>query len=376
MSNNNFRKNNKINSELLKYAETNYYIKDLKQGKNAYLRILHRFTEYSGMNPKELIDEAKNNIRGAKDRLLRFGEFLKAKGVSNRTIKQYLASKLGRFFKYNMNPIIWIKTDWNPYPDQLVKLEEIKESGGKNEEWQPLLKKILRRAKNFREKAIICSIFSSAMDLIDLIKITKKIWDENYDKASNTNIIIYERPKTNNFKIAFFNSESCSFLKDYFKYERKIFESENEPIFLTFRKNKKEIEHQRPLDTKRFSHILRTITSELGIEGLTPKSIKNLNTAYLKKASFNNDYIEYQMAYPKGFKNANDPEFIKYLREKYLEIEDIITIGNGSNKTTIKINTLGNKVRELQSEIREIKSELKELNATLLILKTYMTRLT
>ncbi len=376
MSINNIGKNEKIYLELLEFPETNYYIKDLKRGRNAYLSVLRRYTEFARMSPKELIEEARNNIRESKNRLLQFGHFLKSEGVSGGTIRQYLGSKLGRFFRYNMNPIIWTKDDWLPFPDQGIKSKELTENGLKIEKLRFFLKKILRRAKNFRDKAIICSIFSSTMDLSDLFKVTKQNWVLNYDKVSNTNIIIYKRSKNNKSKIAFFSSESCSFINDYFKYERKIFENENEPIFLTFRKNKKDDEHQHSLEPATFSHILRNITLELGINGLDPKSIKKLNITLLKKAGIDQDFLKIQMAHPKGFENANDPDFIEDLRKKYLEIEDMVTIGDESNKIAIKINALENQYRELQTEFTEIKSELKEIKATLLILKTYMTRLT
>ncbi|MFX1450160.1 MAG: tyrosine-type recombinase/integrase [Promethearchaeota archaeon] len=375
MSNTYPNRRKKEYTKLMEFPETHYYIKDLNKDQNAYLSVLERYTRFTGLNPKKLIEEARHNIRDAKDRLLQFGDFLKAKGVSNRTIRQYLGSKLGRFFKYNMNPIIWTKVDWKLFPDQPINSKELKENGIKVQNIKLILMKVLKKIKNFRDKAIICSLFSSAMNLVDLLEITKRDWDQNYDKVTNTNIIIYKNSKTNKFETAFFSSESCSLVRDYFKFERREFESETEPIFLTFRKNRKEMEHQRPLDPYTFSHILISITSELGIEGLNQKSIRNFTINNLKKYNLDEEYFNYIILYPETIKNSN-ADFIKNFRKGCLEIEDLFIIGDISNRTSIKIYDLEKQIRELKSEIMDMKSDLKEIHATILILKTFITRLT
>ena len=111
MSTINYEKKKRSYKDLLEFIETKYYIRDLKNGVNTYLSVLQRYINFTGKNPKELIDEAQVNIKKAKIGLFEFGEFLKENGLSNRTIRQYLGSKLGRFFRYNMTPIIWTKMD-------------------------------------------------------------------------------------------------------------------------------------------------------------------------------------------------------------------------------------------------------------------------
>jgi len=340
-------------SDFLKSEEVQNYVKGLKKGQNAYLKALKRFCEFLDRTPKEIIELRKKDERGLKEQLHLWGRQLQSDGISNSTIIQYLGSKLGRFFKRNLLPITWFDEDWKTYPIA-AKDKNIYWKDTKVKDYKKLLKCVIDNCKNLRDKAIIIGKFSSGMDDVDLFQITVQHWKINYDEDTNTNLVQYNRAKTGVSGVAFFSSEACTLINQYIEMENR---QDNELIFYTMKRNDLE-KDVKPLTPNRFSHALRELTEPLQIEGLTPKTLRRLCETQLIEAEL---YKDHRLVWLNRTGRQSDAynlfkHSVEKFREKCLEVENWVTIGN-----PVVNGKIAEEVEALKQENKEIKEQLEHV---------------
>jgi len=187
---------------------------DRKNTIRRYILSMAKYTEYTGMSPQQLIDEATNEYskiipqRMTWKRIRGFSGHLKQNGLKPNTIRGYLNDVIG-FYQHNM-----IELPKHIIEDRALKSPEGVEENmyipDKLTELRPFV-----QSCSPRNRAIVLCQASSGIGSAEVTSILVKHFKEGYDPATNTCTLKITRIKTGFKYTTFLNPEACDAVKKY-----------------------------------------------------------------------------------------------------------------------------------------------------------------
>jgi len=375
------------------HLEDNEYVKKWLENVNSKrprLSILNKFCKFLDKTPTEVIMDHANDIRQenpldikdiAKKQLKAFFGYLTGTEediwknrlndkklpvddrVSWNSAIEYMHSKLSSFYKRNNVPINWQKGEVSEHRNGTM--EKIWRNG--TERIAPIDRKetiiqIRDALKLVRDRAILLSIISSAMDGVDLFKLKVKDFKQGYRKEYNISYIHGVRQKIRRKGIifqTFFNSEACDLIYTYLK-TRPDNAPKNAWLFVSERKRNGEYTQLK----NQFADNLKDVCDKLNINNVTPKSFRRWFKSELSKYEVKVEYIKRLMghkldvegsSYESTFEDIDEGAgFDKIYSE---EIEQYTLLGNGK-----KLGKVDKRVEKLEDQNKLLIEQLAETN--------------
>ncbi|WP_370572868.1 tyrosine-type recombinase/integrase, partial [Methanomethylovorans sp.] len=187
---------------------------DKKNTHRRYILSMAKYTEYTGLTPEQLINEATDEYtkipsqRIAWKRLRGFSTYLKDKGLAPNTVKGHVNDVMG-FFKHNM-----IELPKNTIENKAIKspegIEENMHIPDKLTELRPFI-----QACSPRNRAIVLCQASSGMGSAEVTSLRVSHFKQGYDEKTNTCTLKIKRIKTGFKYTTFLNPEACDAVKKY-----------------------------------------------------------------------------------------------------------------------------------------------------------------
>jgi len=202
-----------------KYESIKEWLEDVtsKYGKRNQLIAMKHYTDFIGMNPDELVEEAEredDEIRKFKNRkiktyLAQFKNHLESK-YAPTTTKMYL-TYVSLFYKYH---------EINIKPVKMEKKARPMKGNNKRIEDKGLIAMVLKRA-SVKHKAIILTIISSGLAGEDVRAIPLQAYFGGYDPETEVCTLRLRRHKTGVDFVTFLNPEATRAINDYLEIRRK-----------------------------------------------------------------------------------------------------------------------------------------------------------
>ncbi len=328
--------------------------KAAKNTRKSYLTAMQLYTEFTGMTPDELIDEAEAEQIGAasipmrkrkiNDKILDFRDHLESQNLAPMTIANRM-KVVSSFYKY-----YYIQMPITPKSEKaILPLEENALIPTKEEIRQALT------IADPLERALILVGCSSGLAVADICNLKLSDFRNGYDPETQITTLKLRRVKTNFDFITFLTPEASKAVNDYIEFRNRIVKRPNRIT--------KPIEKQKTVNDSGYLFICRHIpeeylkTHEESLRQLDEATVismyqhlaedARINTEFgswntfrshnlrkwfnnqLKKAGCDLESKEFMMAHrtreSRGFYNAQkqDPEG---LREKYKKIIPFLTI--------------------------------------------------
>lgn len=383
------------------HIEDNDYVKKWLENVNSKqhrLSILDKYCKFLDKTPTEIVMDHANDFRQvnpldiknvAKGQLKAFFGYLTGTDeekwintlndkkipeddkVSWNSARQYVYSKLASIYKRNNVPISWEKDE---VPEQRKgTIDKVWRNGKERisiDNRKECLKQIRDAFDNIRDRAILLSMISSAMDGVDLFKLKVKDFTQGYYPEHNICYLDVIRQKIQRKGIrcqTFFNSEACDLIKLYLK-TRQDGAPENSWLFISNRKNSKTGKYMKL--TNHFALSLKEVCIKLNINNVTSKSFRRWFKTELSKRGVKVLFIKRMMgqavdveAEYEGVFDDQD-EFVK----EYIEnIEFFTLLGNGK-----KLNNVDKRVEKLEKELEEQKQYRNALSKQINELKWFL----
>ncbi|MFX1297086.1 MAG: tyrosine-type recombinase/integrase [Promethearchaeota archaeon] len=324
--------------------------------KNERLRALTLFMEFTGKNPKQLIDEyiedegkdARAKANPAKTQITAFKKYLTEdmeRPLSSNSAITYLGHVLGFYSHVTENSVFFTR-------DEKKIFKRTKNKKLKTMITVSLIKEILTHTKKLRDRAIILCLASSGMPIGDLLQLQ---WGDIKEDFVNEHESLTIKVDTNRIKnqtryVTFFSPEAVQALKIYFKMERNIPQEIDEYIFLQMRNIK-----NKPLAENYILRSIKEVALKVTKKPITPYSFRRFFRTTMRMAKMDKFYIDILTAHKvdesdKAYDLISEPSGHEELRHIYIEYLPAITILNGNN--------VKSSVKELQKENQEMKKEI------------------
>ena len=373
------------------HLEGNDYVKKWLENVNSKqhrLSILDKFCHFLDKTPTKIIMEHANDFRQpnpldiknvAKAQLKAFFGYLTGtdedkwkntlndkiipedKKISWNSARQYVYSKLASMYKRNNVPISWEKDE---VPEQRKgTIDKVWRNGKERisiDQRKECLKQIRDTFDNGRDRAILLSMISSAMDAVDLFKLKVGDFKQGYYPEHNICYIDIIRQKTQRKGIkcqTFFNSETCDLIKLYLK-TRPDGAPNKSWLFISNKKNSKTGKYSKI--TNHFSLSLNEVCIKLNINNVTPKSLRRWFKTELSKRGVKVLFIKRMMGQAIDVEGEyegtfDDPD--EFVNEYVENIEQFTLLGNGK-----KLNGVDKRVNELEISNKELVEQLANSN--------------
>lgn len=361
------------------------FIKKRKLNKSTirvYNGRLNSFCKFSGLNPSELINQAKNeDIKKINERFHNYIEYLKQDGKSSNTI---------------YNKIDTVKAFYNQYHIDVKHIDEIIP----HKDYEPISNKIITKDQiqealkysNLRDKAIILLHMSSGMETTELRKLTygdfiesvkeyidlkpkdylniTKISEELLKEDAPIGTWKIKKNRINKIYVTFNSPESIEAILNYLRdreRKNKPIKSLKDPLFVNSQNKSMNVSvhssiFKRVNERAKFGYI--TDKRRFFSSTMLRKYFRNkLNESGLDETTINT-FLGQKL-------NVNNVEFsddqIHDLKNKYISAIENLSLENPKtvSLTTKEYNKLLEKIESKDKELDEIKKHLKHLKHVL-----------
>jgi integrase len=312
------------------------------------------------------------NGYGKRNRGLKGGK-TGVKGVSAGSIKIYMTG-VRSFLSYYGYPLS--KKAQLPRHIRLSngKLENIKI------EYRPeQMKKLLSVIKSHRDKTIALFMFQSAMDISTVCSLNYGDVEEGLSRGDEPLMIHVKRPKIGLNYRTFIGRDSIETLRTYLnervnKYGEKM--SYETPLFMTegtYVNRRKRCKPKNFQDNMRNYVLLAGLISKDKLEraDLSPARPHALRSGFATIArlkGLNEKLIDYFMGHSDPYGGAYNQATNKELRDKYMEIEEALSVSSVSNLSDIE-GKLREELKERDYVIQGMREEINELKEEFRVLK-------
>jgi len=304
-----------------------------------YRRGIRRYLEFTGLSPKELIEEAERDRRSSnqdikigtpENRVREFGEWLK--GVKGRFGKPLSLSEINimctavhRFYKVNGYKINV------PLPKVKHKRENLKERLTREE-----VKRLVSACRLARDKAIVLCLFQSGLRVSDLIKLNVGDVKPQIDAGKEIVTLHLVDEKEGNEFHTFFGHEAIEALKEYFRV-REEGTKEVEGEELTYGSPLFSGQRGGRLGKHGIEALFRTLAVNSGLVSkerleecdqnpVRPHALRAAFSTQLRVGGVSDDFVDYMMGHKLPFDSAYFLARLDELEEQYKKAEPRISI--------------------------------------------------
>lgn len=367
-----------IMKELSDYNEIKKWVQGKKESSiNNYFTAMRLYTDYTGMDPEQLIDEAEEDAKRPRrergkpeSRIMDFHKYLLnehermrgknvgERGVSRNLSKMYFSAIRG-FYKENGFPLN-VKT-----PKATNKRENFKL------ELRPKdVKRLIDMAPSLRDKAIILCMFQSGMDVSTICSLNYGDVERELIDGKEPLMLHIIRDKEGIEFHTFFGRDAIAALKIYLeervkKYGEKL--TYETPLFV--KEGAKKLTFER-ITTNLIQNMFRDLVLDAGIvtkdqlqmadiNPARPHALRGAFSSILKLEGVNELFVEYMMGHVLPFNGAYFRPHPDELRKVYSEYEHALSI------TEVAIPA-GEIEKRLRLEIDERKSVIEKLEKRVL----------
>lgn len=350
-----------------------------------YKSALREYCNFTGMNPRELIDQAEEDRnkprreRSETERMLReFKRYLKERKGSPTTVKHKFAI-VKSFYSDNNFP----------------QKEKIPKANPQNKEIKLRkrhVRKLVNHAPTLRDKAIILMGFQAGMDVSTVCSLNYGDVAEGLERDEKPLLIETERPKKKVQYRTFIASDGIEALKAYLRHREKKFGKPkwDDPLFVKEeRKVKKRNEEGEPIEyyeperieTDNIHKMMREIAVESGLVSedrmekapMNPARFHGLRKGFstiLENEGVNQNVIEGMMGHEVPYNGAYSQHTDEELRAIYRRASSELSISEipeyaKDQEERIKYNeemikALLHDKRELEEKIGILKESTRE----------------
>lgn len=362
------------------YEEVKKWLTAVKESsKKPYLTGLSIYTDYTGLNPKQLIDEAEEDRKKPRREQgkpeYRLSEFYKyllndyerrpsgkrktsegKKGVSKSMASTYVGAVRG-FYKRN-GFAITIKT-----PKATPRKENRKLSLSPTE-----VKKLVNHAPTLRDRAVILMMFQGGFDVATICDLDYGDVKRELETEREPMLIHVVREKEEVDYFTFVGNDSVEALKAYLNDRRKKGEEikPNTPLF-TMEGRGKNSENNR-LKTNLIQNMMKRTAMKAGIiseEDLNhsdinpcrPHALRSGFSTILRMNGFDPMLVEFMQGHAIPYNGAYliPPE--EKVRQMYAEVEPQLSVSG----TSPVEKRLDEKLKAYRDDLTELQKENKEL---------------
>lgn len=337
---------------------------------------LRSFCEFIGLNPSELIKEAKNkDINKITQLFAGYMEHLKDEGRSTNTIYNKIDTVKAFYQEYDID--IKHINDITPLKEDKIVSNEIITK----EQLQEALK-----YSNLRDKAIILLHMSSGMEATEVRKLTYgnfldsireyvDIKPKDYFNISELNEKLQQektpigtwkikKNRTNKYYITFNNPESINAILDYMmdrERKNKPIRSLKDPLFVN--------SQNKAMNSSAHGSIFKSVNQRANFGHITEKRrffsstmLRRYFKDKLRESGVEESLIK-TFSGQKPYTNKVSPKEITKFKKEYLSAIENLSLENPKtiSLTTAEYNRLLDKIETKDKELKEIKKHLQHL---------------
>jgi integrase len=363
---------------LTRYTEVQNWLKGKSKGtKTVYTSALKVYTEYTKMNPVQLIDEAEEDSKksgrekGAPQRkIIGFFEYLRTEYKSTRngfenskfSGKSGLSVNLACTYSHSIQSFY----NANNFP---IKVK-IQKAVSKKENLKlalriPEVKRLLDATTNLRDKAIILTLFQTGMSIKNLCDLTYGDVSEGLEKSEQPLHLSLMREKTWLQYTTFMGKDSTEALKAYLDLRKRNGEvlKLNSPLFTKqFTKSNSKSVNIKAINPIIIEENFQSLAIKSGlvskekleaadINPARPHSLRSSFISILKLAGMNNVAVELLCGHTISILDSAYSQFsLEELRSLYKKFEKHLSITGMID--TDKIDALEIKSQNLEQQSR------------------------
>ncbi len=392
--------------ELLKFESVQNWINSLnrsatsrgkagltKGAKRVRLGRLWEYTDDGKLSPDDFLEEAREDINKASQRLNKYFQDKQNKGMSWNSACSNISFLRGF---YTHNDVFFPKSYGMPKRrvskvsrrDTKTEIYDYDENNGEVVFKNGLIQQFVQNL-NFRDQTIAICLLSTGVDTADLLKLKVDFVKDGKGNISNVKRFLWHDNREKNgteFKV-YFSEEATEFLKRYVEQERSNAEN-NSPLFakddggrleshgvgMNFRVSAKKMGFTKdrqasPFRPKRFRHLFRTACGIAEVDSGYIMAMmghsSNISASYLEKSNglFLREYIKvepYLTVF--GVNKHKVTEMTEEIVELKSEVGVLVEAGKiVQNKTS----TLEEKNVELEKTVNHLQSEMSDLKERL-----------
>jgi len=366
--------------DLREFPDIKKWLREKSEGSvNNYLTAMNLFMNFTGLNPKQMIDEAEEDAKKSRrdrglpeSRLLDFHEYLLTKhskmrgkkndslGISKNLAKMYFSAIRG-FYKTN-GFFLNVKTPRATNKKENFKLELRPKD----------VKKLVDLAPSLREKSIILCMFQSGMDVSTICSLNYGDVSRGLQEGKEPLMIHVIREKEGIEFHTFIGRDAIDALKLYFlererKYEEKL--QYNTPLFV--KEGAKKLSFER-ITTNLIQNMFRDLVlnagivtkEELEVSDINPARPHALRSAFstiLKLEGVNELFVEYMLGHAIPYNGAYFRPQPEELSKVYSEHERALSISEVSMPMVEVEKRLRLELDKQQAVINELEKKVLEI---------------
>ena len=377
--------------QLEKFYEIKKWITQVKESSRVvYLSAMKAYCEFTGLNPKELIDEAeedrKKPVRQQGMPEMRLAEFFEwliteyevkargkvrrpsgRKGISKMMALTYVGA-LRSFYRRNGFPIT------SKLPKAAPKPENIKRSLSRED-----VKKLVAHAPTLRDRAIILFMYQGGFDVSTICSLNYGHVRRELDEGKIPLLVNTVRHKDEVSYFTFVGRDAVEALIAYLNDRRAKGEvlKDNSPLFI--KEGAMRGKHER-LQSYNIQNMLRETALKAGIvteeelenadlNPCRPHALRSAFSTTLKLKGFDPNLVDFMMGHrlPYGGAYLIPPE--EKVREMYREVERYLSIsGDGYIEKELqqKLGVYRSEISELQNQINDLRRLVEVLMTSVL----------
>lgn len=377
--------------KLEEFYEVKKWLMQVKESSRpVYLSAMKAYCEFTGLNPKELIDEAeedrKKPIRQQGRPEMRLAEFFEwltteyevktrgkvrkasgRKGISKMMAATYVAA-IRSFYRRNGFHIM------TKLPKAAPKPENIKRSLTTDD-----IRKLVNHAPTLRDRAIILFMFQGGFDVSTLCSLNYGNVRRELEEGKTPLLIRVVRQKDEVPYFTFVGKDAVEALKAYLNDRRAKGEVLNDKTPLFIKEGARKGKHER-ISGNLIQNMLRETALKAGIvtreelenadlNPCRPHALRSAFSTILKLKGFDPNLVDFMMGHrlPYGGAYLIPPE--EKVREMYGEVESELSIsGDGyiNKELQEKLKLYRSEVNELQNQINDLRRLIEVLMTSVL----------
>lgn len=356
---------------------TNWVLGKAEETKNHYKSALKEYCVFTGLDPKELIDEAEEDLtksrreRGKPERRLKeFLEHLRGCDYSETTVKHRFASMKSFYSsnKFSQNVSI---------PKAAATNTELKIRKGH-------VRKFVEHAPTLRDRGVVLVMFQSGMDVSTLCTLNYGHMARGLESDECPLPIRIERPKERVSYTTFISRDAINALKTYLNHRRARGEKIEwgSPLFVKERREcitkkggKREYRQPERLETHLIQKMMKKVAVDSGmvskeqmesakLNPCRPHTLRKAFSSIMQLQGVNSDVIDGLMGHTVRYGGAYSQLAEEELKDIYGRHSEMLGISERPEFVKDyeeRLNVFGKTIEELVRDKGEKEREIDEL---------------
>ncbi|MCW3997963.1 MAG: site-specific integrase [Candidatus Bathyarchaeota archaeon] len=352
-----------------------------KSARNNRTSVIIKFSKFTGLNPDQLLEEAKKDIKNATSKITDFFNWM----VDDKKLVHNSAVTQIGFIRgfYTHNDLFFPKRFGTPQRtvsqvaqrDRKVKIYDYDEVTDKMIFNNGTLQQFIQNL-NFRDQTITLCLLSTGADATDLLKLNIEFVKDGKGDTSKTKRFLWSGNRSKDgvpFKV-YFSEEATQFLKRYVEQE-KAGAKDKEPLFLGREIKKGEQTIRRRLEAHALAINYRKSAKKMGYvkkklsQPFRPKRFRHLFRTACANANIDIGFINAMMGHKTTVSGSYLERSEGLLLKEYLKVEPYLTVF-GLDKS--KVTKLGEEMEELRNQVLSLVKQNEDLKSEIGSNKAYI----